>query len=178
MLTYCDVIDTSSIQEPTTSNCEVTMTDCSRVVAMDAFLAQWNRKFITAQWSIQNTSCFNFFVHFYLFNFVTPCVSTRGIASIVNWTHRNTLQWNCNQNSYIIFQQNPSENVVWKMAAIFSQSQWVNLDNSQLTPSIGLLLMPWLSVLSNGTHIIQASICYQWTNKGTYIWLMAFFPWA
>ena len=32
---------TSSIQEPTASNCDVTMTDCSRVVVMDAFLAQW-----------------------------------------------------------------------------------------------------------------------------------------
>ena len=31
-------IMTSSIHEPTASNCDVTMTDCSRVVAMDAFL--------------------------------------------------------------------------------------------------------------------------------------------
>ena len=62
---------TSSIQEQAASNCDVTMTDCSRVVAMDAFLEQWNRKFITAQWSTENTSCFNFFVYFFL-NFVTP----------------------------------------------------------------------------------------------------------
>ena len=65
------------------SNCDITMTDCSRVVAMDAFLAQWNRKFITAQWSTQNTSCFNFFVYFF-FNFVT-WPPPRGIASIHNW---------------------------------------------------------------------------------------------
>ena len=32
------------------------------VVAVDTFLAQWNRKFITAQWSTENTYCFNFFV--------------------------------------------------------------------------------------------------------------------
>ena len=37
----CWPIVTSSIQEPIASNCDVTMTDCSRVVAMDAFLAQW-----------------------------------------------------------------------------------------------------------------------------------------
>ena len=37
----CWPIVTSSIQEPTASNCDVTMTDCSRVVAMDAFLARW-----------------------------------------------------------------------------------------------------------------------------------------
>ena len=32
---------TSSIQESIARNCDVTMTDCSRVVAMDAFLARW-----------------------------------------------------------------------------------------------------------------------------------------
>ena len=42
----CWPIVTSSIQEPVTSNCDVTMTDCSRMVAMDAFLAQW-----WGQWS-------------------------------------------------------------------------------------------------------------------------------
>ena len=62
----CWPIVTSLIQELATSNCDVTMTDCSRVVAMDAFLAQWNRKFITAQWWTENTSCFNFFVYFFL----------------------------------------------------------------------------------------------------------------
>ena len=72
----CSPIVTSSIQERAASNCDVTMTDCSRVVAMDAFLAQ----FITAQWSTENTLCFNFFVYLF-FNFVTPRVSTRGIAS-------------------------------------------------------------------------------------------------
>ena len=37
----CWPIVTSSIQEPVASNCDVTMTDCFRVVAMHAFLAQW-----------------------------------------------------------------------------------------------------------------------------------------
>ena len=73
-------IVTSSIQEPAASNCDVTMTDCSHVVAMDAFLAQWNRKFITAQWSTENTSSFNFFVYFF-FKFYDPRVSTWGIES-------------------------------------------------------------------------------------------------
>ena len=36
----CWPIVTSSILEPTASNCDVTMTDCSGVVAMGAFLAQ------------------------------------------------------------------------------------------------------------------------------------------
>ena len=37
----CSPIVTSSLQEPVASNCDVTMTDCSRVVSMDAFLTQW-----------------------------------------------------------------------------------------------------------------------------------------
>ena len=37
----CWPIVTSLIQEPVASNCDVTMTYCSRVVAMDVFLAQW-----------------------------------------------------------------------------------------------------------------------------------------
>ena len=37
----CWPIVTSSVQEPAASNFDVTMTDCSRVVAMDAFLEQW-----------------------------------------------------------------------------------------------------------------------------------------
>ena len=67
----CWPIVMSSIPEPAAGNCDVTMTDCSRVVAMDAFLAQWNRKFITVQWSTENTSCCNFFVYLF-FYFVTP----------------------------------------------------------------------------------------------------------
>ena len=34
--------------------------------------------------------------------------------NIVNWTPRNKLQWNVNQNSYIFIQENPFENVVWQ----------------------------------------------------------------
>ena len=50
----CWSIVTSSIQEPVASNCDVTMTDCSRVVAMDAFLAQW----CWGQWFYFVTSVF------------------------------------------------------------------------------------------------------------------------
>ena len=44
---------------------------------------------------------------------------------IVNCTHRNKLQWNFNQNSYIFIQQNAFENVR-KMLAILSRPQCVN----------------------------------------------------
>ena len=38
---------------------------------------------------------------------------------------RNNLQWNYNRNPYILIQENPFQNAVWKMAAILSQPQCV-----------------------------------------------------
>ena len=43
----------------------------------------------------------------------------------VDWTPRNKLQWNVNRNSYIFIQENPFDNVVWKMASIMSRPQCV-----------------------------------------------------
>ena len=44
----------------------------------------------------------------------------------VNGTLGYKLQWNLNQNLYIVIQENASENVVCKMAAILSRPQSVN----------------------------------------------------
>ena len=38
--------------------------------------------------------------------------------NIVNWSLRNELQWNLNQNSNIFIEENPFENVVCEMASI------------------------------------------------------------
>ena len=38
---------------------------------------------------------------------------------IVNWTLRNKILWNLNQNSYIFIQENAFENLVWKMGGHF-----------------------------------------------------------
>ena len=46
--------------------------------------------------------------------------------NIVNLTLRNKLQWNFNRYSNIFIQENPFQNVIWKMAAILSQPQCVN----------------------------------------------------
>ena len=46
--------------------------------------------------------------------------------NIVNWTLGNKLQWNFNQNLNIFIQENAFENVIWKMAAIWSRPQCVN----------------------------------------------------
>ena len=49
--------------------------------------------------------------------------------NIVNWTLRNTVQWNFNRNSYA-FIQDVFESVVWKMAAILSRPQCVNNEDT------------------------------------------------
>ena len=67
----CWPIVTSSIQELAASKYDVTMTDCSRVVSMDAFLTQW----CWGQWF--NTK----FISEILYSFHETCVSTRGIAN-------------------------------------------------------------------------------------------------
>ena len=43
----------------------------------------------------------------------------------VNWTIRNRIHWNTNQNSIIFIYENAFENVVWKMATILSRRQCV-----------------------------------------------------
>ena len=64
-------------------------------------------------------------------------------CNTVNWTPMNKLQWNLNRNSYIFIQENPFENVVWKMATILSWPQCVK--NTGVYISIhmwsGLLLL-------------------------------------
>ena len=62
--------------------------------------------------------------------------------NIVNWDPGNKLQWNINQNSWIFIKENPSQNVVWKMAAILSRPQCVNISLSFLQISL-LMEVKW-----------------------------------
>ena len=45
---------------------------------------------------------------------------------IVNWTLRNKLQWNSNQNIKLFIHENAFENIVCDMVAILSWGRWVN----------------------------------------------------
>ena len=47
--------------------------------------------------------------------------------NIVDWTRRNKLQWNLNKNSNIFIHENALQNIVWKMAAILSRPQCINI---------------------------------------------------
>ena len=45
---------------------------------------------------------------------------------IANWTLRDKLQWNFNQNTKLFIHENASENIVCEMAAILSRGRRVN----------------------------------------------------
>ena len=45
---------------------------------------------------------------------------------IVNWTLRNKLQWNSDQNTKLFINEDASENTVCEKAAILSRGRWVN----------------------------------------------------
>ena len=45
---------------------------------------------------------------------------------IVNWTTKNTLQWNFNQNTNLFIHDSASENIVCETAVILSRGRWVN----------------------------------------------------
>ena len=53
--------------------------------------------------------------------------------NIVNWTLGNKPQWNFNQNSNILIEENTFENVVCEMLFISSQSQCVNKRDTRST---------------------------------------------
>ena len=62
--------------------------------------------------------------------------------NLINWTGGNKLHWNLNRNLYIFIPENTLENVVWKIAAILYQPQFVKL-------SMQLIVNLWLIVMMN-----------------------------
>ena len=84
MISKCWLIVTSSIHESDTSNCDITMTDCSCMLCMDAFLSQWR----WGQWFkvfVKNTS---------FPSFVVNCLASEVIVNQPRTTHvMIILQW-------------------------------------------------------------------------------------
>ena len=64
----------------------------------------------------------------------------------INWTLRNNIQWNLNQNTRLVFHRNGPENVDCEMAAIFSRGRWVDIcaESSSTSDQITKLI-PWCS---------------------------------
>ena len=97
----CWPIVTSSIQELAASNCDVTMTDCSRVVSMDAFLTQWCwgqaffRFFLAAtkqlyEWYFLSVCPSVRLSH--LFDYVPIIVSSWNFQELSHWTRVRSMQ--------------------------------------------------------------------------------------
>ena len=77
---------------------------------------------------------------------------------IVNWTLKNKLQWNFNQNIKLFTHEHASDNIVCEMSAILSSGRWVKTRKvkSPLSYSYGFLsLTKWCN--KNG-YLIQ-SLC-------------------
>ena len=64
-----------------------------------------------------------------------PLESCSGTTNVdgPNWTLRNKLQWNFNQNAKLFIHENASENIVCETAAILSMGRWVNSPSGPLT---------------------------------------------
>ena len=91
----CWPIVTLSIQELVVSNCDVTMTDCSRVVAMEAFVAQWcwGQRFYFVNPVFQSGLCqyiwINWFVSFCM-SWNKERTSTSISVAHINWSFNLT----------------------------------------------------------------------------------------
>ena len=48
---------------------------------------------------------------------------------MVNWTLRNKLQWNFNENTKLFIQENASENIICEKVVILSKGRWVKMGN-------------------------------------------------
>ena len=64
----------------------------------------------------------------WLFTYSVPSHYLNQCWLVVNWTLRNKLRWNLNQNTKLFVPQNESENIV-EMASILSTWRWLNWSN-------------------------------------------------
>ena len=82
-----------------------------------SYLTHWGREMHICQWTrpslVQKMAC--------------RLLGVRPSYEPMCWTLRNRIQWNINLNWNIFIQENAFENVVWKMAAILSWPQCVNV---------------------------------------------------
>ena len=62
---------------------------------------------------------------------------------IINWTLRNKLQWNFDQNAKVFIYENASKNIVCEMAAIFDLGRLIKLLIAMMT----IAALPALAVL-------------------------------
>ena len=89
--------------------------------------------------------------------------------NIINWTPRNKFQWHFDWNSYIFIQENESEDIIWKMTAVLSRPQCVNLwdlpaphlNRKTILPGVGILF------ITRSTQRAQSSAMSSLRSKPT-----------
>ena len=78
-------------------------------------------------------------------------VLSEPMLAYVNWILRDSFQWNLNQHTTILFHENESDKVGWKMSAILSQPQSINQLNQwhplPISWSVGAVTMASSCVL-------------------------------
>ena len=74
---------------------------------------------------------------------------------IVNFTLRNKLEWNFNQNSSIFIQENTFENVVCEMAAILSRGRLVNETISSDMCCIHITMPMFYSIANSTAYLMH-----------------------
>ena len=109
----------------------VTKTTIIIIIHHHQFHWEFSRKtFMTVRnkrlvFGVQKTSCVELFLVLSLAHSWDDCSGPSHYLSqrlvIVNWTLRNELQWNFNQNTKLFIHENASENIVCEMGAILSR---------------------------------------------------------
>ena len=84
---------------------------------------------------------------------------------MVNWTSRNKLWWNFNRNSFIFSQENPFENIVWKIASSLSRPQCVNESNGPVFAWCGAKTSPSTVKVTTGCDFIRTGTRGQTDRK-------------
>ena len=79
----------------------------------------------------------------------------------VNWTLKNKLQWNSNQNTTHFSQENAFENVS-EMASILSRGRWVKLIND--TKRLSQSLLGW-NPIHRSANYLGIHIRKKWIDK-------------
>ena len=88
---------------------------------------------------------------------------------IVNWTLKNKLQWNLNQNTKLFIRENALENVIWKMAAMLSQPQCVDVVDHYWGSSTVIWLL--YAMITHPTADSQCSPIKESCDNGGVLWL-------
>ena len=93
----------------------------------------------------------------------------------INWTTRNTFQWNLNRNFIIFIQQKHLKMSSAKMAAILSRGRWINekcLWIRDVAMILELVILKCILVIDILSILLLLSVWWMvWCRFGIYFWI-------